>query len=72
MAKIGYVLGLIGSIIMLASNIILFFITMVINMISGLIASASVDLTVFEILPITQLTTIALAILGIVFSKKAK
>ena len=57
---------------MLGSNLILFVGTMGISMIVGLFTTSGPDITIFEFLPITQITTIALAILGIIYSKKAK
>lgn len=56
---------------MLGSNMILLLITIGISMISGFVTT-QVDLTVFEFIPITQITTIVLAILGIIYSNKAK
>ena len=70
MTKAGYILGIVGSSIMLGSNIILLFLTMIFAMLSGLTAGDSV--AILDFIPITQIVTVVLAILGLVYSMKAK
>ena len=71
MSKLGYILGIVGSGIMLGSNVILLLITLVLGMIGGLFGEGLGEIGL-EFTPITQLITIGLAIVGIVYSVKAK
>jgi len=73
MTKAGYILGIVGSSIMLGSNIILLFLTMIFAMLSGFTGGdPESSLAVLDFIPITQITTVVLAILALVYSMKAK
>lgn len=73
MTKAGYILGILGSSIMLGSNLIMLLITTVLGMISGLFVSdPEANLAVLDFIPITQITTVVLGILAMIYSMKAK
>lgn len=68
MTKAGFLLGIVGSGIMLGSNIVFF----VINSMFYTLGASGSTLPFIEVIPFSQMITIVLAILGIVFSMKAK
>lgn len=72
MIKAGYILGMLGSSIMLGSNIILLLLTVAFGILGGLFGGAGLGQIGLEFTPITQGITIVFAILGMVYSTKAK
>ena len=71
MTKAGYILGMLGSSIMLGSNVILLLLTVAMGIIGGLFGAGLGEVGL-EFTPITQGITVVFAILGMVYSTKAK
>ena len=73
MTKAGYILGVVGSSIMLGTNLIMFLITAAIGIFGGMFdSSPGATANLLDFIPLTQITTVVLAVFALIYSMKAK
>ena len=73
MTKAGYILGIVGSSIMLGTNLVMFLITAAIGILSGMFdSSPGATADPLDFIPITQITTVILALFALIYAMKAK